>query len=337
MAEMWPNDTSIVSNNLTNAQKRYDYLVGVRDRAEAAGKWDVARKFNDAVVAQQKALSQLKSQASLPVTGPIGPPSPTPAGGSAPSSISPAASGNNISAGGGGAEPSSSPAPGLTDQDMRDTYPAWGAFLDIPEIAAIMRLSLSEGWPEEKLRGRIQATQWWRSTNSTARKWLVVEATDPATAKKQIEGATAKFQKLARDYLVPVADITAKKWATDLLSGKVGEEEIQSYLNEQATSLFPGLAAALEKGITVRQYADPYVQLAARELEVSPESIDLSDGKWNRALNTINKDGQRVSMSLSEWEATLRSDPVYGYDRTAGARQKAAQFATQLAEKFGRM
>jgi hypothetical protein len=105
---------------------------------------------------------------------------------------------------------------------------------------------------------------------------------------------------------------------------------------EQAKSLFPGLTSALDQGVTVRQYAEPYLQIAQQELGTNINAISLTDPKWNAAVNQIDpKTGQRVSMNLSDWTSKIRSDSQYGYDTTEQARTRAAQLSTQLTNMMG--
>jgi hypothetical protein len=145
-----------------------------------------------------------------------------------------------------------------------------------------------------------------------------------------------KVMGLADDYGVPLSMEQAGKWGYQLTGGIVDETALRGYMVEQAKSLFPGLSDALERGITVRQYADPYLQIAQRELGTDPNTVALTDSKWNAALNQIDpKTGARVSMSLHDWTSHIRSNAEYGYDKTDQARSRSAQFATQLEQMMG--
>jgi hypothetical protein len=150
-------------------------------------------------------------------------------------------------------------------------------------------------------------------------------------------GASATdIKKQFNDYGVPVSDQAVMDWAMKLQSGQVDAAAITGYAQEQAKSLYPGLADAISRGVTVRQYADPYLQIANQELGVDTANVSLTDPKWNKAINQIDpKTGQRVSMNLQDWTSLVRSDPSYGYDKTSQASTQAATFATQLAQTMG--
>jgi hypothetical protein len=150
-------------------------------------------------------------------------------------------------------------------------------------------------------------------------------------------GAMQQVKKMQGDYVVRLSDGESQTWARRLLSGEATPESMRAYFVEQSKSLFPSLTRALDSGLTVRQYADPYIQLAADALETTPESIDLNDPKWSRPLMQVDKDGNRVQMSLYDWGKTVRSDPTYGWTKTKQAQDKADALTLGLARTFGKI
>jgi len=148
-------------------------------------------------------------------------------------------------------------------------------------------------------------------------------------------GSTGRdVQRLATDYGVPLSEATMDRWMNDLVDGKVTTDDYTNYLRQQATSLYPTLANEIGRGITVKTYADPYKEIAAQTLGLSPEEIDFSDPKWNVALNFDDGKGRRA-MNLFEWKEFIRSDERYGYDRTPEAQDKAYDMVSRLGRMFG--
>lgn len=152
----------------------------------------------------------------------------------------------------------------------------------------------------------------------------------------QKAGALSDIQLLSAQYGVPISSGTASKWAEDISLGFATMDGFSAYVREQAKSLFPSLAAAIDSGITVRQYVEPYVQIAAQELGINPNSVDIRDPKFNQALHQIDPTtGKPVSMSLSQWTATVRSDPRLGYDKSQRGQESAYQLAEALNQRLG--
>jgi len=145
--------------------------------------------------------------------------------------------------------------------------------------------------------------------------------------------AAQQVKQLAAEYLVPISPQMMERWVEQIVRGETDITGFQSYLTEQAKSLFPGLSAALDRGVSVAQYADPYRQIAARELELSPESIDLNDPRYRKMLDQQDAKGGRVSMTLSESTEYLRKLPEW--QKTRGANEKAASLTENILRTFG--
>lgn len=219
-----------------------------------------------------------------------------------------------------------------------EKYPSLAGLLGIPEIADKIRAAVLEGWTAEKMAAEVQSTAWWRGTPSERRAWIALEAIDPASAARKVAGIRDEIQAAARDYAVRMDRAAIDRWARSVASGEVAADEYRAYLVEQATSAYPGLAAALQRGITVAQYAAPYAAVAADELGLTAADIDFSDPKWNAAINAVDpKTGERRALTLADWQSELRRNDVYGWDRTPNARKQAAEFAMTLARTFGGM
>ncbi len=143
--------------------------------------------------------------------------------------------------------------------------------------------------------------------------------------------------QMAAQYAVPIAGPTMDKWAQDLATGMVDMNAYESYLREQAKSLFPGLANAIDRGITVDQYVQPYAQIAVQELGVNPAEIDWRDPKWNTAIHRVDpKTGVPIAMSLSDWTKELRTNSLYGFDQTQRAQEQATALGQALLQRMGR-
>lgn len=173
--------------------------------------------------------------------------------------------------------------------------------------------------------GRTQ--QEWQA--SVVGKYGAASASGASPTAQQLKA-------LAAQYAVPMSDATLQKWVQDMLTGMVDQNTFRAYLIEQAKSLFPSLANALDRGITVQQYVAPYQEIAAQELGINVADIDWTDPKWSTAIHRIDpKTGQPVSMSLSDWQKELRTNPIYGFDQTTRAKDQATALGQNLLERLG--
>jgi len=200
--------------------------------------------------------------------------------------------------------------------EMQTLAQELGVQVDDARLRAMATDSLQYGWNSAQIRSALS------------------KEFDYKGGEGGLAGQSARrVKELAGEYLVPISDQAMEKWTEQMVSGVADEESYRAYLVEQAKSMFPGMAGALDKGITVAQYADPYKQMAARELELAPESIDLMDPRYRRMLDQRDSQGNRVSMTLSESAEYLRKMPEW--QKTRGANEKAATLTENILRTFG--
>jgi hypothetical protein len=142
------------------------------------------------------------------------------------------------------------------------------------------------------------------------------------------------LKEQAGQYYVPMSDQALQGWTQKIIGGQITADSFSAYLKEQAKSLFPGLANAIDQGITVQHYTDPYRQIAAQTLELNPDSVDFSSPKFSPALYQKDaKTGANTSMTLSDFGTYLRGLPDYA--KTNQANQQVADFGSSLLNTFG--
>lgn len=157
-------------------------------------------------------------------------------------------------------------------------------------------------------------------------------------AKGEILKNMEDVRAMQSDYGMPNTP-DANLWeAQNIVRGVQTLDGVRGDLAQQAKGLFaPEVGAAIDRGMTVKQWASPYLATASQNLEIGQDQIDLSDPKWQAFLKTPDqtKPGASRVMTQSEWQAKIRTDPTYGFDTTSTARQAAGTLATTIAQKFG--
>lgn len=191
-----------------------------------------------------------------------------------------------------------------------------GVTVDPVKLKQIAEDSLRFGWNDSQIRRSITAEFDYQGGESGV----------AGQSARQVRNRAAEF-------LVPISDQAMEQWTEKMVRGEVDMEGFDAYLIEQAKSLFPGMAGALDRGITVAQYADPYKQIVARELEINPESVDLTDPRYRKMLDQVNSKGERTAMTLSESAEYLRKLPEW--QQTRGANEKAAALTENILRTFG--
>lgn len=104
-----------------------------------------------------------------------------------------------------------------------------------------------------------------------------------------------------------------------------------------AKTMFPSVAGQLNynpegQSNDVRTLLGPYINSAAQMLGVNPDTVDMTDPKWQKGLTGGANGGQ---MSMDEWNKTIASDPQYGYQYSQTGLDRAASVAMSVRNMFG--
>lgn len=190
-------------------------------------------------------------------------------------------------------------------------------------IFILAERALANGWSQDEVQRYLAADV------------KVANPDDPKAKPNtgQVAVTVDSLKEQAAQYGVPLSQQTLQMWTTQVLRGMVPMESFQSYLKEQAKSLFPGLSKAIDSGITVEQYTNPYRELIAQTLEVNPGDVTMTDPRIQKALYNMSKDGTRTQMTLSDFQEYLRTTPEF--TKTRQAQESAAGFVNTITELFG--
>ena len=116
-----------------------------------------------------------------------------------------------------------------------------------------------------------------------------------------------------------------------LMQGDMDVSQIDSYMRDEAISMYPGLADKMMGGLTLRQAADPYLKAIQQELELP--DIDLDDNLVQSVLNSTDEQGNFKAMNLYDVKLKARSDPRWQF--TQQAKQEYTDVAAMIAKDFG--
>lgn len=153
------------------------------------------------------------------------------------------------------------------------------------------------------------------------------------------EDTSNKLYKMAQDYGLDTSMSNAaftswfEKSAKGLIDGTLAEQDVDDELIGFATSKFPGLASQFQRGLTLREAADPYLQTIASELEYDPNQLGLNDDLVQRVLNSTDDQGNFKPMSLYDAKLAARKDSRWQY--TGKAKDEYTRMAQTILKDFG--
>lgn len=117
-------------------------------------------------------------------------------------------------------------------------------------------------------------------------------------------------------------------------TGDAGMAAWVDKMKSYAKSKYSAFADRIDRGETVADIAQPYIEMYANTLELNQHDVGLDDKYVQQWLQGRSEAGKPPA-AAAVWQAQqeLRKDPRWGY--TQNARQSAAETATVIGKAFG--
>lgn len=140
------------------------------------------------------------------------------------------------------------------------------------------------------------------------------------------------IKNLAKDFgvLDNLSVSERRKYAKQLMLGKVDETTLYQKFGDIAKSAYPAFASMVQPNETLRQALNNYVGTYASLLELDESDVNIKDVA---SKATMNLNGEYKPVSLFEYEKAIRKDPRFQY--TKQAHQEAADFGKAFARAMG--
>lgn len=239
----------------------------------------------------------------------------------------------------------------LAAQDEFASPTAWKDSLsrrvtDIQAIAAAQGYKLDpetiNGLAKTSLYQAYDSTAWNSAAYQTQLSSKIAQ-TAKANGATVTGGAVLSNEQKLKAYAQGMGVNYGDSWfkdAADSINDPSSATDINTYedmIRQQAKAKYSGFSDLIDKGVSVKQIADPYVQAKARLLEVPADSIDFTtDPHVQKGLGMgIAQGGITQPMPLWQYEQTLRQDPKWAY--TDNARDYVSNTAHQILKDFGVM
>ena len=175
------------------------------------------------------------------------------------------------------------------------------------------------GWNDAELRQQLVGrARWDDDTELTGEAAKIVQ----------------DISRTAGDYLVRLSDSSKRSWARSILAGTETIDGFREYAMSQAKSRFPTMEAAIDRGLSVQDYVEPYRQVAAQTLEMNPDQVDFFEDRFSVLLDGgESQKGERMPMTLAEAQRHMRG--MDEYKGTEQARRSAEELSSAMIQTFG--
>lgn len=196
----------------------------------------------------------------------------------------------------------------------------------IPELKSTIDTAVSEKWTAERFQDAIKSTAWWKTTESSERKYIEEQTTDPATLQAKIErkkGEISAFvakggYTLGDAALTTLATQSVKfGWDTNQQVRYIGAEIVRT--GTTGTSGTPAIQGA--DAATIRSLASQYgLQLSEDSLKNYTEGLISGSVTQEQIKQNFKMDAANLYPSLkAQLDAGRTVDQVVAPYKTTAA------------------
>lgn len=196
--------------------------------------------------------------------------------------------------------------PKLSADELAEEYGmSYALFKSNAELWKLLKQAVADQWTDTKFQAELKNSKWWRATSSSRRKALLLQKSDPATYKAQIEAARVAAQKMAVGLGAVVPAKQLDRLAKNMVHLEWDEAQTQNFLGKYVKFFDTGTLGGLA-GKTADE-----IRRTAHELGVAVTE------------QSILNNAQYIVRGVSTLEKTL-----------SGLRQQAAGLYPGLADQI---
>lgn len=199
--------------------------------------------------------------------------------------------------------------------DVRDKAKGMGVTLSAGQLKTVTNNYLSLGYNDGQLSDLL--SHYVRFSSATGKAGSDIQAMQQTAYRNGMKFNAHTYQA----------------YAQAIARGDLTLEDFNKKTRQHAQSLAPGFADQLKAGMDLADVASPYVQSMAGLLEKNPADIDLFTPEIRKALSYKGEDGKMTSMSLTDFEQSVRNTPAW--QKTKQAQNQTMAVAHQVLSDFG--
>lgn len=230
----------------------------------------------------------------------------------------------NAASGGGYAE---EVAPKLDAHELAETYGmSYSFFKSQPELWKLLNKAVEGQWTSDKFQAQVKNSNWWKKNSETVRQAQVLQKTDPATYKAQMEAARVAAKQMAVKAGAILSDKNVEKLAKNMVWYGWQEGQVQNFLGQYVKfsgGQGGGMAGAAARAIKEEAYKNG--------VSVTEQSVLNNAQYLVRGLTSLEK----IQASIREQSAGLY--PAFAEQIKAGAsiQDLAQPYIQVVAQELG--
>jgi hypothetical protein len=171
------------------------------------------------------------------------------------------------------------------------------------------------------------SSQLYSAFQNIAQQYLMYNPTNPAGSLLTNQQLMQQVESTLQNYTGSGSSFGS----SNLISG--AEAQFTQQMMQQASQLYPGMAASIAAGTTPQAYAAPYSSVISQMTGIDPASINYTDPQWNWVIATPNAQGVKSPLTLDQVQQKLATTPQF--DQSNNAAQMADSVTSSLSSMMG--
>lgn len=219
-------------------------------------------------------------------------------------------------------------APRLDAHELAETYGmSYSFFKSQPELMKLLNGAVAGQWTAEKFQAEVRNTSWWQKNSETVRKMQVLQKTDPASYKAEMEAARVAARQMAVKLGAILSDKNVDQLAKNMLWFGWEDAQVQNFLGQYVKfgqdQVLGGIAGQAAKAIKAEAYK--------YGVAVTEQSVLNNAAYLVRGLTSMEK----IQTSIRQQSAGLY--PAFAQQIGAGASMQdlAAPYVQVVAQELG--
>ena len=210
----------------------------------------------------------------------------------------------------------------------------WDVYNENPDVKKVIDQSVSEGWYNDstKLTAALTNTNWFRTTQSSARQYAIRESTDPATLQSEIDAKADTIRQSALAGGTALSDDSIKRLATDSIKYGYTQSQLSNAIGSEvvATAKAGGPSAMAELsrgnlGTKLREYADAYA--------VKPSNTMIEE--WTAKILSGQDSEENFNNMVQENARSLYKSLAPQIDKGMDVKTATAMYSNQASRILG--
>jgi hypothetical protein len=210
----------------------------------------------------------------------------------------------------------------------------WDVYNENPDVQKVIDKSVKEGWfnDETKLTAALQATNWYRTTEQSARQYAIELSSDPATVEDKINTKVDELRSGTTGVGITFDDATLRRLATNSIKFGWSETQTSNAIGSEAVALAQSGGA---QGIANLRQGSVARDLRAKAQAYAQKPSDADIDTWVADIMTGRK-------SETQWEDLMRDSAktqfrslVPALDRGDDVQKATYAYKQQAAQTLG--